>query len=582
MKAARLLLASVIFVIFFLVFKSPVFAQGASLAPQTQTQVNPYSQPINNPDVPKNLHTWTQNALIEITSAITCQIAGFDPTNPQAKCLGVDPKTNKIGYIENGGGAVGVLNKMMADTYNIPVHAGDFTNYLAQNFGFEKKTYAANGCIGIGFCGLTPLLPMWTVFRNIVYLVFVLVFMIIGIAIMLRVHIDPRTVMTIENQIPKLIIGLILVTFSYAIAGFLVDFMYIAIFLVFSVMSSIPTVAGAGTGLVALDPQTMQNSSAIGIVNNLAGNNPLGVFGFIHTISMNIAGLLSNILQINQDPIQSINPFDALGSVIGTFQPGTSKGILDWMINTFSVATSMMVAGSVAQSAHAGIGPFSGDAAIPVFIGVFTGLNAAIQLSLRNILPYGIVFFVLLIAVIWALFRVWFMLIQAYIFTLIDIATAPFWFLFGLVPGSKLGFSLWFRDIVSNLAVFPVVMTMFWIGKIFIDAFGCDPKKVNCAAQAASQFTPPLIGASINGNMLGSIVGIAVILSTPEVLKQARAFFKAPELNFKSVAQAIGVGTAAPAEGARFVAAYRDKGIDPKKLGKEPAGFAGVLRRIVR
>ena len=85
---------------------------------------------------------------------------------------------------------------------------------------------------GTGFDGLKPLLPLWTVFRNIVYILFVLVFVIIGVAIMLRLKIDPRTVMTIQNQIPKLIIGILLVTFSFSIAGFLIDIMYTSIYLI--------------------------------------------------------------------------------------------------------------------------------------------------------------------------------------------------------------------------------------------------------------------------------------------------------------------------------------------------------------
>ena len=74
--------------------------------------------------------------------------------------------------------------------------------------------------------------------RNIVYLLFILVFSIIGIGIMLRLHIDPRTVMTVQNQIPKIIIGIVTITFSFALAGFLVDIMWVVLYLFASVIAS--------------------------------------------------------------------------------------------------------------------------------------------------------------------------------------------------------------------------------------------------------------------------------------------------------------------------------------------------------
>jgi len=44
---------------------------------------------------------------------------------------------------------------------------------------------------------------------------------------MFRVKLDPKTVVTIESAIPRIVIGIILVTFSYAIAGFLIDLMWV-------------------------------------------------------------------------------------------------------------------------------------------------------------------------------------------------------------------------------------------------------------------------------------------------------------------------------------------------------------------
>src|SRR3990167_9138106 len=78
----RLFLVFLLLTTYFLLLASPASAQ-----------TSPYTVPNTNPDVPKNLHTWTQNVMIEVMSAMSCQLSGIDPTDPKGKCLGVDQKT---------------------------------------------------------------------------------------------------------------------------------------------------------------------------------------------------------------------------------------------------------------------------------------------------------------------------------------------------------------------------------------------------------------------------------------------------------------------------------------------------------
>ena len=96
---------------------------------------------------------------------------------------------------------------------------------------------------GFGFNALEPIQSMWKSFRDISYGLFVLIAVILAFMIMFRVKINPQTIITVQSAIPKVVIALILATFSYAIAGFLVDFMYIVIGL-FSLIGSnlIPSV----------------------------------------------------------------------------------------------------------------------------------------------------------------------------------------------------------------------------------------------------------------------------------------------------------------------------------------------------
>lgn len=93
-----------------------------------------------------------------------------------------------------------------------------------------SEAYAQTG-FGYGrFIGLTQ--RLWQASRNTAYSLFVIIAITISFMIMFRVKTSPQTVVTIQSSIPKIAIALVLVTFSYAIAGFLVDIMYVFIGLI--------------------------------------------------------------------------------------------------------------------------------------------------------------------------------------------------------------------------------------------------------------------------------------------------------------------------------------------------------------
>ncbi len=156
--------------------------------------------------------------------------------------------------------ALGQVSHLIAMPYANPPASGiQYIASLKNNFAFTSKAYAAPGDeLLLGYNGLLPIQPLWTMFRNIAYLGFVLMFIIIGFMIMLRVKLDPRTVVTVQQAIPSIIIGLILVTFSYAIVGFMIDLMFLFIALMVQIFIS-QGVLKPGTGV---DINGVQNASA--------------------------------------------------------------------------------------------------------------------------------------------------------------------------------------------------------------------------------------------------------------------------------------------------------------------------------
>ncbi len=144
---------------------------------------------------------------------------------------------------KSGGGAIYALGGLIGQMYaRPPASSYEYLADLGKNFGLVSPVYAQ----GIGFSGLTPILGLWKAFRNIAYFFFVVIFVGMGLAIMFRVKVDPKTVITVQNALPKIVIALILVTFSYAIAGLLIDLIYLLLAVVITALGSAGLIKDTG------------------------------------------------------------------------------------------------------------------------------------------------------------------------------------------------------------------------------------------------------------------------------------------------------------------------------------------------
>jgi len=139
-----------------------------------------------------------------------------------------------LGYRDGEGKVITVgIFGMLADTTTAlltkpPVHTATYIADVMQNIGIARPAYAQ----GIGFTALNPILKIWKAFRNLSYFCFIIVFVVIGFMIMFRQKVGHQSIVTIQESLPKIITTLLLITFSYAIAGFVVDLIYLSIFLI--------------------------------------------------------------------------------------------------------------------------------------------------------------------------------------------------------------------------------------------------------------------------------------------------------------------------------------------------------------
>ena len=91
---------------------------------------------------------------------------------------------------------------------------------------------------GTGFDAASPIQTLWVAFRNLTFGLMVIVVLIMSFMIMFRVKISPQVVITVQSALPKIAGALVLITFSYAIAGFMIDIMYLVMGMLASFLDS--------------------------------------------------------------------------------------------------------------------------------------------------------------------------------------------------------------------------------------------------------------------------------------------------------------------------------------------------------
>lgn len=537
MKFIRLLsLFLLSFLLLLIVIKETTYAQSSTnLIPNSDS---------------KSLNVNAQNVVMEVFSSVGCQLAGINITQRDQKCLGIDPTTGQLGFVEDGKGAVGVLTSMIGSLYYLPIHSTHYASYLSENFGIAKSTYAQ----GVGFSSISPLVKIWSVFRDLSYLFFVAVFIFIGFAIMLRRRIDPRTVMTVQNQIPRLIVSIAMITLSFGIAGFVIDLMWVSTYTVINIVGRADPKLSTEIATENLNNNTFEFTN-----NALSGRADDGFkTGGIFDIAQKSAGSIQNTINESFGAGDDVDPpCNDIFCSVGQFLGGVVDGAIGFVGNLVGLAGDILTLN------------FGGilDRTLGQIVGSLLGFIVSWIIGV-------VAFFVIIIAILFSLFKLWFALLKTYIFILVAIIFAPLWIVGGLIPGNQsLGFGSWLRNLVANVMVFPAVIGFLLLGRVFVDIF-----------ETGTFFVPPLVGGSNGINAIGPLIGLGFILMAPNIVDMVKKAFKAQDFGVGGAA--IGTGVAvfgapvgrlrsglfgtdrngAPQEGSAFIG---------RKFGSIAQGFSG-------
>lgn len=382
----------------------------------------------------------------------TCLIIGV-------ACTGSANPADQLPYLRNSASAK--LADAIQSTYtNQPADLGLWIADTGRSLGFLPAQVNAQG-IGIGFTGLSPLLPLWKAFRNIAYLLMAIVMIVIGFLVMFRKKIDPKTVVTAQNAIPRVIIALILITFSYAIVGAMIDVMYIVLFFFIALFKS------AG----------LQDPTGATIVNPLFGVKTAqdlygggGLYVNMENIEVSVSKLLFGV---------------------------PASGLLSSAGFDIGLGLTAIIAG-IAAAAGGGL-PAAG---------VVVGIGA---------LSMPVIHLIISIAILFLFIRLLAFFLTSYIQIIISLILGPLQFLAEAFPGSE-AFSSWFKNLVSNLAVFPVGGAMFMLSALFTQ-FSNDPQQ--------TIWRPPFTAIGGNNVSIASLLSLGILFAIPTVAGSIKEALKA-------------------------------------------------------
>ena len=174
-----------------------------------------------------------------------------------------------------------------------PVSTSYYLASLGKNLGIDivPTAYAANGQ-GIGFGAFYSVLKLWRVMANIAYGLLAIVFVIIGFLIMFRSKLNSQAEITIQTALPRLVVTMILIAFSYPIAGLLVDFMYLIIYAFVGFLSSNNLINAGKTLQIIFTSDPFRATLMKGFAKNAAWNVGGGVNQGIKSLVGQTAGNL--------------------------------------------------------------------------------------------------------------------------------------------------------------------------------------------------------------------------------------------------------------------------------------------------
>lgn len=399
---------------------SPPTSSGQADSSST-TSANPVIRPLGivTPQSPQFINL----QVINFMHSISCLVVGFSPINQP--CVGyisenVQGTVNTIpvlSSVNSSDGVLGITTKGLSLLYTSPpIRSIDYLGSVWDRLDLFniKEAHAQVG--GSGNAVLYPVLTLWQVSRNIAYIVMIIIFVVIGVMVMMRNRINPQTVVTVQAALPGLVIGLILITFSYFLASLLTDIAFVG-------------------------------SNIVGHYFTIAQGQPIPVTGPVERLEF------ENVLSIISRFISTARKEDAIPIFHTIFDNLPVEPPTD-LFGPAHLFTYLIV-GMTTQL----VGLLGLPGVISAVTNTYTGTN-----GLANPEATGafFIFLVLTLVLMYSMFKILYRLVVSYLTIIFLTFSAPFTFLMASFPGRQADVTSWIRNMLANVLAFPGVLAMFY------------------------------------------------------------------------------------------------------------------------
>lgn len=498
--ALKIVLTSLI-ILYGLFITTPIHAQNSQATPSAHYQTNlpndPRSPQFVNLYVINIIHTLSCLAegvsvisqpcvsfVVQQTGKDRSEVVPFSTTQPLA------------------GGAMGSIASFMTAMYsNPPVRTAEYIADWSINKDLIKPVYAQ--VTGSGSAVLSPIFNIWKLTQQIAFVGMIVIFLVVGFMIMFRTRINPQTVISAQAALPGLVIGIILIYFSYFLAGLIIDTTFVTTHLAGNLLEGKllqPAVLQPGT-----TDKLLKEANILGIFNAfLKGPNIVEVATTTgQTLDFLNEGLVGRIVNF-------------VSFVGGCYVGQAVAGSLPVISGIKEIPLTFLGTGVVIDPKQL-IGCTGGGLGAALFSGTPLAAHAIGGLI-------GLIFYlVLIIALLIAMFKLLFSLVSAYITLIINTIAAPLIFLMGSLPGKQDSITNWFKTMFANALIFPAVFAALLFAAYILN-FNQYPFNVASGPGDFSSGTVPLL-AGLPSLFIKLVLAYGILLLTPTIPDMVRGAF---------------------------------------------------------
>jgi len=272
---------------------------------------------------------------IALAQSAWANVTNYDPTvcdfDGNHMVGGVGESAGPVVY-RGSGSMLAVASSLRHSAVNepLPVNMAFFLRDYARRIPLVKNTAFAQTTVNYNFIGGEAVYDIWEIVRNVALGLMSIVLLVVGVMIMTRKKINAQAVVTVQNVLPRVALGIVLVFFSYPIGAFFAALLYplseTALGIIFTLMGQ-SSVTGNLNVLLYSSFYPVQSDPRVGV----------GLFAVFTALLMLIVSIVIFIIVLIRALLIYVKVL--LNIIVAPIQftlgvlPGKESATLDWFKN---------------------------------------------------------------------------------------------------------------------------------------------------------------------------------------------------------------------------------------------------------